>query len=156
MKSEAETQIQLRRNLASFTCVSSLYTKITEWQISAYIRNLLYSTLTTGLDPILTFLAMSIISRATRAMHLAWSSQWSGSPETAMYLSPTVSTWKHRHANESFRWTKLRADPKKGPALHRVCGQVKSVIKWPLQRADWPTLYTFRFRLESVRASKTV
>lgn len=47
---------------------------------------------TTGFGPILTFLHMSIISSASRAIHFAWLSQTSGKPDTAMYLSPTVST----------------------------------------------------------------
>lgn len=78
-------------------------TAVKKWKMTMEAK------LTTGLEPILTFLAMSIMSRATRAMHLAWSSQWSGSPETAMYLSPTVSTWmeekeRERRAKMWKRW----------------------------------------------------
>lgn len=49
--------------------------------------------LTTGFGPMFTFLHISIISSASRAIHFAWLSQTSGKPDTAMYLSPTVSTW---------------------------------------------------------------
>lgn len=38
-------------------------------------------------------LMMSIMSSATRAIQRAWEAQGSGRPLTAMYLSPTVSTW---------------------------------------------------------------
>lgn len=49
--------------------------------------------LTTGSVPIWTYFAMSIISKASLAIHLAWFSHASGIPDTAIYLSPTVSTY---------------------------------------------------------------
>lgn len=52
-------------------------------------------TLTTGTPSTTTVWLRSIMSKASRAMQRTWSSQGSGSPLTAMYLSPTVSTWKH-------------------------------------------------------------
>lgn len=42
--------------------------------------------------PIWTFFAMSIMSSASFAIHFAWFSHVSGKPDTAIYLSPTVST----------------------------------------------------------------
>ena len=48
--------------------------------------------ITTGLSSTITSLHRSIISRASRAMHLACCWHGSGKPLTAMYLSPTVST----------------------------------------------------------------
>lgn len=45
-------------------------------------------------SPILTVLAASCMSKASLAMFLAWSSQISGNPDTVMYLSPTVSTYR--------------------------------------------------------------
>lgn len=81
--------------------------------------------LTTGLEPILTFLAMSIMSRATRAMHLAWSSQWSGSPETAMYLSPTVSTWMEEKERE-----KQKCENVENLCEGNICGRGQ-IVSWP-------------------------
>ena len=44
-----------------------------------------------------TFLLSSIMFSASLAMHLAWSAHGSGKPETAMYMSPTVSTlWSNK------------------------------------------------------------
>jgi hypothetical protein len=58
--------------------------------IDSWIIN--FKILTTGSDPILTFFAISIMSNANRAIHFEWFSHESGRPETAIYLSPTVST----------------------------------------------------------------
>lgn len=51
--------------------------------------------LTSISEPIRTLFAISIMSNDSLAIHFAWFSHASGIPDTAMYLSPTVSTYMH-------------------------------------------------------------
>lgn len=55
--------------------------------------------LTSNSEPIWTLFAISIMSNDSLAIHFAWFSHASGMPDTAMYLSPTVSTYTRTQIN---------------------------------------------------------